>query len=57
MTGVVAELNQLLEEAEQVSSERHREMEARADNQPIAMEIEAAESAIVVSGHVICKRC
>lgn len=47
MTTVVAELNQLLEEAEQVSSQQkcHREMEARGDDHPVAMESEAAEPA------------
>ena len=49
MTAVVAELNQLLEEAEQVSSERQ---EARANNQPVAMDTEAAEPATVVRGHI-----
>ena len=57
MTAVIAELNQLLEEAEQVSLERQREMEARADNQPVAMEIEAAEPATTVRGHVISECC
>ena len=54
---VVTELNQLLEEAEQVSSERQREMEARANNQPVAMETEEAEPATMVRGHVISERC
>ena len=47
MTSVVAELNQLLVEAEQVSSDRQRqrEMEARADDQPVAMDTESAEPA------------
>ena len=47
MTSVVTELNQLLEEAELVSSEQQhqREMEARADDQPVAMDTEAAEPA------------
>ena len=50
MTSVVTELNQLLEEAELVSSEqqRQREMEARADDQPVAMDTEAAEPATTV---------
>ena len=50
MTSVVTELNQLLEEAELVSSEqqRQREMEARADDQPVAMDTEAAEPATAV---------
>ena len=50
MTSVVTELNQLLEEAELVSSEqqRQREMEARADYQPVAMDTEAAEPATTV---------
>ena len=57
MTAVIAELNQLLEEAEQVSLERQREMEARAHNQPVVMEIEAAEPATTVRGHVISECC
>ena len=50
MTSVATELNQLLEEAELVSSEqqRQREMEARADDQPIAVDTEAAEPATTV---------
>ena len=57
MMTVVTELNQLLEEAEQVSSERCREMEARANNQPVAMETEAAEPATIVRGQVISECC
>ena len=47
---MVTELNQLLEEAELASSEqqRQREMEARADDQPVAMDTEAAEPATTV---------
>ena len=50
MTSVMTELNQLLEEAELVSSEKQcqREMEARADDQPVAMDTEAAEPATIV---------
>ena len=50
MTSVITELNQLLEEAEHVSSEqqRQREMEAKADDQPVAMDTEAAEPATTV---------
>ena len=50
MTSVITELNQLLEEAERLSSEqqRQREMEARADDQPVAMDNEAAEPATTV---------
>ena len=50
MTSVVTELNQLLEEVELVSSEqqRQREMEARADDQPVPMDTEAAEPATTV---------
>ena len=50
MTSVITELNQLLEEAERVSSEqqRQREMEAKADDQPVAMDIEAAEPVTTV---------
>ena len=50
MTSVITELNQLLEEAEHVSSEqqRQREMEAGADDQPVAMDTEAAEPATTV---------
>ena len=49
MTSVVTELNQLLEEAELVSSEQcQREMEARADDQPVPMDTEAAERATTV---------
>ena len=46
----MTELNQLLEEAERVSSEqqREREMESRADGQPVAMDTEAAEPATTV---------
>ena len=47
---MITELNQLLEEAERLSSEqqRQREMEARADDQPVAMDTEAAELATTV---------
>ena len=50
MTSVVTELNQLLEEAKLVSSEqqRQREMEARADDQPVATDTKAAEPATIV---------
>ena len=50
MTSVITELNQLLEEAERVSLEqqRQREMEAKADDQPVAMDTEAAEPATTV---------
>ena len=57
MTSVVAELNQLLEEAEQVSLERQRDIEAKADKEPVAMESGAAEAATVVRGHVIGDYC
>lgn len=45
MTTVVAELNQLLEEAEQVYSEQQSQREMEADNQPVAMETAAAKPA------------
>jgi len=47
MTTVMAELTQLLEEAEQVSPQQQhqREMEARGNDYSVAMEIEAAEPA------------
>ena len=50
MTSVITELNQLLEEAERLSSEqqRQREMEAKADDQPVAMDTEAAEPVTTV---------
>ena len=50
MTSVVTELNQLLEEAELVSSEQQRQrgMEARGDDQPVAMDTEAAVLATTV---------
>ena len=57
MTSVVAELNQLLEEAEQVSLERQRDMEAKADKEPVAMESRAAEAATIVRGRVIIDCC
>ena len=60
MTSVVAELNQLLVEAEQVSSDRQRqrEMEAPADDQPIAMDTESAEPATTtVRRHVMMLCC
>ena len=55
MTCVVAELNQLLEEAEQVSLERQLVMEAKADKEPVAMESGsgAAEAATTVSRRAI----
>ena len=50
MINVMTELNQLLEEAERVSSEQQcqREMEAKADDQPVAMDTEATKPATTV---------
>ena len=47
MTTAVTELNQLLEDAEKVSSQqRHSDMEARADSRLVAMESEAAAAPV-----------
>jgi len=50
MTTVVAELTQLLEEAEQVSPQQQHqsEMEARENDHSVAMEIEADEPATTI---------
>jgi len=52
MTDVVAELNQLLEEAELVSLEQQRRLKPQAVSEAVAMENEAARSAVRIASYI-----